>query len=93
MIHQDRYRWTALTLASVGSGIAALVLAVVMNNASLERERTAREASGRNSERALCTLVVAYDNVYRETPPGTETGKRLAITMRVMRVTHQCDRR
>lgn len=37
------------------------------------------------SDRKFCSIIVTFDDAYREVPPPTDTGKRLAAEVRKLR--------
>lgn len=42
------------------------------------------------SQRRLCGLIVAQDDVYRESPPTTPTGRRVAAETSRLRADFDC---
>lgn len=49
-------------------------------------------ATARQAERRWCEIVTAQDDVYRETPPQTEAGRRVAGAIAKLRRDFDCPR-
>lgn len=68
------YAVVIVLLVAVSLTLAALVLSQRAIERSAESERSAREAA----ESQWCITIRLQDDAYREFPPPSETGKKLA---------------
>jgi hypothetical protein len=66
--------------------LVVLVAALVTGGGSLLYANAAAE----QAQHRLCGLIVAQDDVYRETPPTTPTGKRVAVEFAQLRRDFDC---
>lgn len=73
-----RKRW-AIGMVAI-SYVALAVVCVLFTNHAVHE-----------SERKWCGIVVLFDNTNRETPPSTETGRKLAERMAQLRKDFGCD--
>lgn len=80
------YAWVALLLSSITLPVLSLVISLQLNDRAIERERTARLAS----EQAICAIVVAQSDAYRQHPPTTLTGRTVAAKMAALRSAYHC---
>jgi hypothetical protein len=75
--HPSWWSW----LVVIGGCLATLMIAVAIsiqtNQTALDRERMARI----QGEQELCEVVAALDDSYREVPPTTATGMKVADSM------------
>jgi hypothetical protein len=67
----------------IGGCVTTLVISLIF-----ARVMTDRAIQG--SQRAMCNVVVVQDEVYRETPPTLETGKRMAKAISDLRRAYHC---
>lgn len=74
------YLWLILFVTVIGG----TVFAVKSGERSLDAER-------RSTREVVCLLAVTQDNVYRETPPTTAAGIRLAEEWRNLRERFACE--
>ncbi len=70
----NRYGAAGILVSCLGMVLAGTAVTLGVNAAGERRERAARV----ESERAICEVVEALDTGYREAPPTTPTGKRIA---------------
>lgn len=75
-----------VVFASGGSILISVGIAHRVNERSLAREQTAREAS----ERAFCGIIILLDDSYNRTPPATEAGRQLAKAVSNARIVNHC---
>ena len=75
------YWWIVVLASSLTTGTLALVIALY-SQAQSERQL---EAQRRESERKLCTVLIAQDEAWSETTPTTVTGRRVAEAIRDLR--------
>jgi hypothetical protein len=93
--HDDR-RWWPIAVSvgfSVLSAILAATLAQAVSHRSAEREREARieiERVQQEQHDSLCAMIVALDDNYRDSPPGTELGRKNAKALGVLRIAEGC---
>lgn len=81
------YTWAAVLLSSITLPVLALLVSLHVSSQSVRREEQARRAS----EKAMCAVIITQDDVYRESPPSTGTGKRVAEGMANLRQAYRCD--
>jgi len=81
------YRWFVLIGTCLFLSIGSMVLSVHFGQVGVDREREAR----RQTEKAMCVIVVTLDSAYRANPPSTETGRKVAQGMASLRAVYHCD--
>lgn len=81
------YRWFALVVTCLGFSIGSMLVAIHSGQVAADRERAAR----RQTEKAMCLIVVTLDGAYRANPPSTETGRKVAAGMAALRTAYRCD--
>lgn len=80
------YSWVAVVLVPLLASTAVLIVSLRVNQRSIEREQMARHAS----EQATCEVWVLLDDLYRKTPPATESGRALARVVANLRTVNHC---
>jgi hypothetical protein len=73
--HVPWYLLVALFASCMVTGVVAIVVA---------------RAGQERSERQLCSLLIAQDDAYRQTPPTTPTGLRVAAAVGQLRRAYGC---
>jgi len=68
------YAGAVILITAISLSLAALLIGLRANEVSENRERAARQAS----ERAWCSVIIVMDDSYRQVPPATPAGKKLA---------------
>jgi hypothetical protein len=81
------YRWFVLVITCLGLAVGSMLVSIHASQVALDRERAAR----RQTEKAMCVIVVTLDSAYRANPPGTETGRKVARGMADLRAAYHCD--
>lgn len=83
---------TAVTVGlSLASVAAVVVVAFVVLQRATDRALEAERRSGELSRRATCQVVIAQNNVYRETPPVSPAGIEAAKAWSGLRQSLRCD--
>lgn len=81
-------------LAVVGTSVASVVISVLISvNTSaraIDSDRRARAEAVAESRKVSCTLIIAQDRAYTETPPATELGRDVARAWHDLRTLY-CD--
>ena len=80
------YSWVVVVAVPLISSIAVLIIALEINQRSIDREQQARRAS----EKAFCGIVVLLDESYQRQPPSTPAGKELARAVKSARAGYHC---
>jgi hypothetical protein len=83
------YAWVAVLISSITLPVLSLVISLNLNDRAIDRERMARLAS----EHAMCAIVVAQSDAYRQHPPTTPAGRTVADKMAALRLAYHCDER
>lgn len=73
------WSWFVVIGGCLTSAIVSVVFSKVMTDYAV-----------RKSQQTLCTIVVLQDDVYRQTPPATPTGKKLAEAFVDLRSQYRC---
>ena len=81
------YRWFVLVGTCLFLSVGSMVIAIHSSQVAVDRERAAR----RQTEKAMCVIVVTLDSAYRANPPSTETGRKVARGMADLRAAYHCD--
>jgi hypothetical protein len=81
------YSWVVVVMVPILVSTGVLIVALRVNQRSIERERAERLAA----ERAFCGIVVLLDDSYRRSPPSTPAGKDLAREVAEARIAYRCD--
>lgn len=78
-------RW--IVLVTVFLSVAALATAGVVYTGHVDDKR---EVAERESDRRWCDLLTTLDEAYSSTPPATELGRRVAASIKTLRVQLDC---
>lgn len=78
-------RW--ILLLTVFLSVTALTVAGVLYTGHVDDRR---ETAERESDRRWCDLLTTLDEAYSSTPPSTELGRRVAASIRTLRVQLDC---
>ena len=73
--HAPWYLLVAIFASCITTGVLAIVVA---------------RHGQQESERQLCSLLIAQDDAYRQTPPSTPTGQRVASALAELRRAYDC---
>lgn len=76
------YALCALGVASILIGIIAIMYANHVGDQAYNRSQT--------NLRQLCSIVVTLDDTYRQTPPTSELGRKIAAEFDALRVHLGC---
>lgn len=77
--HPGWYSWFVIIGGCITTLIISLAFAKVMTDRAI-----------RDSQRAMCDVVVVQDEAFRETPPASTSGKNLAKALHDLRITYGC---
>jgi hypothetical protein len=86
--HDDR-RWWPVAV-SVGTSVLSAILAAALCLTINARSRAELERVQREQHDSLCAMIVALDDNYRDSPPGTELGRENAKALGVLRAAEHC---
>lgn len=84
--HPGWYSWVVVVMAPILASMAVLNISLKVNERSIERERSAREAS----TRAFCSIIILLDDSWHDTPPPSQSGKALALAVSNARAVNHC---
>lgn len=76
----------ACLLAALGSSTVSIIYS---NDAARQSEQRVSEQQ-RLSEQRWCGIVATLDDAYRDTPPQTPAGRKIADDIRQLRVAFGC---
>lgn len=79
------YSWLVVVLLPILTAMGVLVVALRVNERSIDRERAAREQAQRQTDAALCSVFAPLDDSYSATPPATAAGKAFAVKVAAVR--------
>lgn len=79
------YSWLVVVMLPVMAAVTVLIIALRVNERSIERERTAREQAQEQTDEALCSVFAPIDDGYKQTPPATAAGKVFAVRIAQVR--------
>lgn len=91
------YSWIVVVLVPIMASVGVLVVALTLNQRSIDRDRAATQrqiqverAARLTAEQALCEVWILLDDIYAQTPPPTDAGKALARAVANLRVVNNC---
>ncbi|WDZ87176.1 hypothetical protein [Micromonospora cathayae] len=84
--------WRVLVLVLVATSLGLTLALVTANRSARLASEAATEAqeARETSEQQLCLLVIGFDEAYREAPPQTPAGRRVADTVAALRRIYGC---
>jgi hypothetical protein len=86
------YRWFGLVATCLSLVMASFLISAKSNQASIDRERRAREESQRASEAVLCLIIITLDNAYQERYASLpKAWKGMADKTHQIRIEHRCN--
>ena len=101
--HPGWYSWLVVVGTSLTSAVLTLVVSVHASQSAVNRERTARELSQKQTvaaqveaRRSACLVIISQDEAYNDpgaAPPQTAAGRRAASAWHSLRQTFQCDKK
>ena len=72
------YALVVVFVTMIGVGVANVWYTNHVDDMRVKGERAAKAAAAAASRASACKLVVAFDELYRESPPTTPAGQRVA---------------
>lgn len=81
--------WYAMTVTCLVM-IAFAASSVLYANVRAERAERRAEQIDRESNRRWCGVVVTLDDAYRQTPPQTPAGRKIAVDIAELRIEFGC---
>lgn len=84
------YAWLVLFVTMLGVGLLNVAYTNYVDERRVAGERAAKEAAQKASRSQACALVVAFDELYKESPPTTPAGQRVAALWSAYRAQLGC---
>lgn len=82
--HPSWWSWLVVIGGCMTTLIIAVVISVETNQKAIDRERMQRL----KAEQDLCEIIATFDDSYKEVPPTTPTGIKVATSIAEWRASH-----